>query len=202
MTTNEHFGLAIDPGLSTGACLFSWSDDQGFRLLWTEQFGGGVEGVVAWLRFMNFRVDADRGVMVGSLPISALVVEKFTPRASQNFSLTRASVEPLRVEGALVAFGMSPYIHWAEPSQQYFIGSASASLGDKKRASRQFLKQHDINVRAKKLSQGAATLVESSVFVNTSTDVDDATSATLHAIAWLRRQRHMPTLRELFPPTS
>jgi hypothetical protein len=63
------------------------------------------------------------------------------------------------------------------------MGDPKAPLADKKKLSRAFLKDHGLYTTGSQVGMK---------------DADDVISATLHGIAWLRRQRHMPTLRALF----
>ena len=177
----DYLGLAIDPGMSTGMCLFSFGDDQPFKQERLWQFGGGAAGLAAALN--RLAVDANPGLYISGEKLDVMVVEKFTPRGGPGFSLTQASAEPLRGEGVLIGRGYESYIQWGEPSQQYFMGGTD--LADKKKRSREFLKLHGLYTTGSKLGQK---------------DADDAISAELHAIAWLRRRRHMPTLLELFGP--
>ena len=123
--------------------------------------------------------------MMGSVPLTRMVVEKFTPRGDGEFNLTQKSVEPLRGEGVLIGRGFEPFIDWAQPSQQYFMGNSALPLAEKKKLSREFLKLHGLHLTGSMVGQP---------------DADDAISAELHAIAWLRRKRHMPTMVEMFGP--
>lgn len=163
-------GLAVDPGMSNGLCEFAWADDAPFMAVHNFQFTGGASNLERVVR----KLSTDRNYDV-------LVVEKFTPRQNEGFSLTRESVEPLRGEGVLIGLGLEHLIQYAEPHQQYFMGGED--LREKKRRSREFLKQHGIYLTGKSVGQP---------------DANDAISAQLHAISWLRRQRHMPTIEALF----
>lgn len=178
-------GLTIDPGMSSGACLFSYGDEEPISVLERWQFQGGAAGLKRWMEVNGMELSKGRGMdsymRFGSYRLDALIVEKFTPRPSATFALTQKAVEPLRGEGVLIGNGFDPFIEWAEPSQQYFMGGAS--LPEKKKRSREFLKLHDLYVTGKNVSQK---------------DADDAISATLHSVAWLRRKRHMPTMVKLF----
>jgi len=178
-------GLSIDPGMMTGVCLFSWDYDKPFKVEGVWQFDRGAPGLYAWLEQYRVRVSTGRGVRpmmwLGENKLDALVVEKFTPRSGGEFSLTQASSEPLRGEGVLIGRGLETYINWGQPGQQYFMGGED--LAAKKKRSREFLKLHGFGLTGKDVGQK---------------DANDAISAELHAIAWLRRMRHMPTLLELF----
>lgn len=188
-------GLAIDPGMSTGICEFTWSDDEPFKPTRLLQFDGGAGSLAKVLKHLALSVDKDGTLMMNDAEddnepgvLDALVVEKFTPRSARagaEFSLTRASAEPLRCEGVLVGLGVEEHIEWGEPSMQYFMGGAD--LKDRKKRAREFLRENGLYATGSMLGQK---------------DADDAISAELHAIAWLRRKRHMPTLQALFRKTA
>lgn len=172
-------GIAIDPGMSTGICLFDFHRGAPFRQLALWQVSGGAVGLTRWLEKNACQIDAYPTISGEVLDV--VVVEKFTPRGGAGFSLTEASVEPLRCEGVLIGRGFGQYISWQPPATQYFMGGVD--LREKKKRSREFLKLHGIYATGKMVGQA---------------DADDAISAELHAIAYLRRARHMPTLEELF----
>lgn len=186
------YGLSIDPGMSSGVCLFSWDGDYlggAFKQEKVWQFSGGSPNLALFMERMKLR-DVGGTLFFGGartltgipqVKLERLVVEKFTPRGGAGFSLTQASAEPLRGEGVLIGRGMLPWIDWQEPSYQYFMGGEG--LSEKKKRSREFLKLNGLYVTGSTVGQK---------------DADDAISAELHAIAWLRRKRHMPTLVELF----
>lgn len=185
-------GLSIDPGMSNGACLFTFGDDEPFTPIKLWQFPRGAEGLRLWAEYVELEPKYRLGHLHGEAPISALysgahldalVVEKFTPRQNEEFKLTQDSVEPLRGEGALIGRGLGPLIQWAEPSQQYFIGSPDLPKAEKRKLSKAFLETNGLKI--------VGSMVGNK-------DAEDAISAELHAIAWLRRQRHMPTMRALF----
>lgn len=176
------YGLSIDPGVSTGVCLFSWDDDEPFKqeALW--QFGGGAHGLALFLNAKNVEITS-HVAWFGDTPLDRIVVEKFTPRNNSSFGLTQDSVEPLRGEGVLIGRGLGAFITWQAPAAQYFMGGAD--LKDRKKRSREFLKLNGLYATGKTVGQK---------------DADDAISAELHAIASMRKMRHMPTLVELFQP--
>ncbi len=181
-------GLSIDPGMSNGLCEFTWGDDEPFKPVRLLQFSGGAPALAKVVKGMGLGVSTGRGMtpyaVLSSKRLDALVVEKFTPRSARagaEFALTRDSAEPLRGEGVLIGLGLEEMIQWGEPSQQYFMGGES--LPEKKKRAREFLKLHGLYLTGSMVGQQ---------------DADDAISAELHAIAWLRRQRHMPTIEALF----
>jgi hypothetical protein len=191
-------GLAIDPGMSTGLCEFTWGDDQPFKPTRLLQFSGGAGSLAKVLKHLDLGVDDDGTLMMTAAEdnklrnterhvLNALVVERFTPRSARagaEFSLTRDSAEPLRCEGVLVGLGVEDHIEWGEPSMQYFMGGVD--LKDRKKRAREFLRENGLYLTGSMMGQK---------------DADDAISAELHAIAWLRRKRHMPTLQALFRPS-
>lgn len=177
------FGLTIDPGVENGVCLFSWDDRTPMTIERVWQFPGGADGLRSWLEYNDVGVGHE-GPYFGGTRLDALIVEKFTPRDNEGFSLTLESVEPLVGEGVLIGRGFKPYIQWAEPSMQYFMGSMTLPKPQKKKLARQFLALHGLLPVAKHLGRP---------------NNHDAVSATLHTIAWFRRKRHMPTIRDLFP---
>lgn len=179
--------LAIDPGLENGACLFTFGQDQPFTVEKLWQFPLGAPGLSMWMDGVGLAVSRGRGIEprmeIEGRRLDHLIVEKFTPRPSETFKLTQKAVEPLRGEGVIIGKGFNRFIEWAEPSQQYFMGSSELPLDVKKKLSREFLKLNDIYPTGKTVGRPNA---------------DDAISATLHSVAWLRRQRHMPTITALF----
>lgn len=183
--SNAKYALAIDPGLSTGVVLFSWAGGRAFERTDVWQFGGGAEGLRDWLDAHGVGVNA-KGCFIygaGQMPLEAIVVEKFTPQQSGAFNLTEGSVEPLRCEGVLISRADRAAYVWQRPAAQYFMGGTSAA--DRKKRSRDFLRAHDLYLTGSMI----ATPVP---------DADDAVSATLHAIAYLRGIRHLPTLEGFF----
>lgn len=178
----KRHGLAIDPGLSTGVVLFSWTDDEPYKRVAAWQLIGGAAGLCEFLETQGFVSSREAGLTrFLDLPIHALVVERFTPQGNTAYSLTEASVEPLRCEGALIGLGVRDQdIAWQRPAAQYFMGGRGEAA---KKASREFLKAHGLYLTGKMV--GAR-------------DADDAISATLHSLAWMRSARHRPTLEALF----
>lgn len=186
-------GLSIDPGKNNGICLFYYGDE-GFEVVKLWQFLGGAERLHQWLNghvSMHDVVGASTPIVVKvdvdgdeAYALSTLVVEKFTPHDNEGFSLTLDSVEPLVGEGVLIAHNLKQFIIWRQPSQQYFMGPSTNPLPVKKKLAKEFLETNDL------LPKGSEFAYE---------DANDAISATLHAIAWLRKIKHMPTINQLFP---
>ena len=170
--------LSIDPGVSTGVALFRYSDVEPATLEDKWQIEGGIEGFLDWFR----------DVWEVRYEEATVVAEKFTPLQNAGHNLTMKSVEPLVIEGALVAFGiMPPYQiggnnpQWQRPSQMYFTGGKT--LPEKKKRANAWLKDNGFYVTGKDVGRK---------------DADDVRSAMLHGITWFRAQRHMPTLTAYF----
>lgn len=180
--------ISIDPGQSSGVICGTYSDDTPFELTHAFQIEGGVEGFTKtcyseWQGGNRyFCVEDEDSYLVFNCEDSNLtvLVEKFNARGSANagFSYTSKSLEPLRVEGALIAMGVP--ITWVQPPQQYFLPGKSKA--EKKKRQHAWIKDNGYYIAPKDVG---------------CSDADDARSALAHCISWLRRQHHKPTL-EMF----
>ena len=176
--------ISIDPGMSTGLIAGTYSDDTPFELTHAFQIEGGVEGFVmrCYTDYIHVngktvsRFFTPRGGITLSNDLTVLV-EKFTARgaAAGPFALKTDALEPLRIEGALLAMGVP--VTWVSPAQQYFIGGKDKA--EKKKRQHAWLKENGYAIMPKDLG---------------TKDADDARSALAHCISWLRRQKHKPTL--------
>lgn len=186
--------LAIDPGLSSGIVLGKFSDTEPFERVAFWQVEGGLAGFLEWAD-RHWTWDSEdfwyaliaKGLYV--LENDLLVVaEKFTPLNNKGFSHTLDSVEPLRIEGALVALGLMPAEfpdaehRWQRPAQMYTHGGTDKA--SRLRASRAWLKSHGLLVTGKQVG---------------CKDANDVNSAQLHLFAHLRKIRHAPTLSAFWP---
>lgn len=178
--------ISIDPGQSSGLICGTYSDDTPFELTHAFQIEGGVEGFVEKVKtsengygdlLIRIWGTPEADVVLGDEVEMTVLVEKFNARGSANagFTYTSKSLEPLRIEGALIAMGVP--ITWVQPPQQYFLPGKDKA--EKKKLQHAWLKENGYYIAPKDL--GAK-------------DADDARSATAHAISWLRRQKHKPTL--------
>lgn len=189
--------ISIDPGQSSGLICGTYSDAEPFRVTHAFQIEGGVEGFVKSVRMLRGDYGEYGTLAVGDLvtyPSSffdlweegfegkteqsgTVLVEKFNARGSANsgFSYTSKSLEPLRVEGALIAMGVP--ITWVQPPQQYFLPGKSKA--EKKKRQHAWLKENGLYIAPKDVG---------------CSDADDARSALAHCISYLRRQRHAPTM--------
>lgn len=165
--------ISVDPGVSSGIVFGHWGTAKALVIDGQYQISGGLEGVMEF--FTENRAE---------FRSSTVVAEKFTPRSGQGFSHTLKSVEPLRVEGALIALNLMPSYpdpRWRQPSAQYFTGGSDPK--DRKRRSREFLKEHGLYLTGKSVGQP---------------DADDAISATLHLFGYALQTKHIPTLKKYF----
>jgi len=206
--------LSIDPGKSTGVALFSYDDDSHADLVRAWQFAGGLSGFLRWWRDHTYEYHDGAEVFipnVGDLPnaniypgISGqpeignaamgwwphmdIVAEKFTPLQNKGFSLTLDSVEPLRIEGAMVAMGLLPdYDYdtrssWQRPNQMYWVPGKNAT--EKRRNQVAWVKERfpELHLTGKNVN---------------APDADDARSALWHGMVWLRKH-HKPSAERWF----
>lgn len=183
--------ISIDPGKSTGIVIGTYSDTEPFKLTHYFQFEGGAEG---FLEKVTSYYD-ERGWPEDRLEIGpevfdlgdtgpsgsiTVIAEKFTARGSANkFSYKTDALEPLRVEGAILALGLRPT--WVSPQHQYFAGGESKNSSTN---AHRWLKDNGFHITGKHVG---------------CPDANDARSALLHAISFLRRTEHKPTLEKYFP---
>lgn len=162
--------LSIDPGVYSGVALGTFSEDSPYRLLETWQVPNGAEGF--------------KESLILRKPVADIVVsEKFVIRNMAGFSHTADSVEPLRVEGVLVAAYTN--VHWQTPDYQILVkGSTPAET---KRLSDNLLRKHG-------LYQPPSTIE--------GRRKNDANSAIKHALSYLRSIQHRPTIEKYWSVTN
>lgn len=177
--------ISIDPGMSTGVICGTYSDTEPFRVTHAFQIEGGVEGFLDSFRFRDtlkteYPMVSVQGQCVSRASEITTLAEKFTARGSANagFSYRTDALEPLRVEGAILALGINP--HWVQPPQQYFVGGESKAEKLKNRNA--WFKEH----------KGLGYYITGKDVG--CKDADDARSALAHCISYLRREKHLPTL--------
>lgn len=196
--------ISIDPGMSTGLIVGTYSDTEPFRVTHAFQIEGGVAGFLenvrhyddtddfssggTWFSVEHFSGEFKKGLVMWFGDILGLdyeepptfLAEKFTARGSANagFSYRTDSLEPLRVEGAILALGIKPT--WVSPAQQYILGGDSKAEKLKNRNA--WFKEHkDLGYYIMGRDVGCK-------------DADDARSALAHCISYLRREKHKPTI--------
>ena len=189
--------LSIDPGKSSGCALFEYSDESPAELLKAWQFRGGLGGFLDWRRN---HIDIEYGEEMGWIFYDAeiygtvsfygsitTVAEKFTPLQNSGFGLTLDSVEPLRIEGAMVALGLVPDYEaasssWQRPNEMYWVPGKNAA--EKRKNQVAWVKERFPELHLTGKMVGAP-------------DADDARSALWHGMVWLRKH-HKPSARHWF----
>lgn len=177
--------LSIDPGTSSGFALGYFSDDEPYRLVQAFQVTGGAVGLRDFLLSIALYSSTEHRPSYDVEP-RVTICEKFTARQP----LTRKMEEALKAEGWLEAERRMPRHAdkpslWGDPAAQYFAGGKDKA--EKKKRQHAWLKEHDLYVTGSMVGQPNA---------------DDARSAIAHAIAYLRRIDHRPTLEHYFPERS
>ena len=205
--------ISIDPGMSSGIAVGTYSDTEPFQLTHVFQIEGGLKGFVKNVRYIVHDYGDYGSLFVSreqfnlwdtlypvcdcvsddcSCPLvvreelGEVICEKFTPRPNGKGGLTLASVEPLRIEGHLVGSGIMPDYPdkaWRQPSSQYFMcPTRGVTLPEKKKAANKWLRENGFYFTGKDVG---------------CKDADDARSATLHALSYLRKF-HRPTQEKYF----
>ena len=166
--------LSIDPGVSSGLVLGDFTETRGLTRWDAWQVSGGLLGLIGWMDCNTTALEV----------ADVTICEKFVPLNNKGFGHTLKSVEPLRIEGALIVEGVmldytpDTFDVWPRPASMYFMGGANKR--EKLQRSRAWLKEHGLLLTGKDVGQA---------------DADDAISATLHAFAYLLHQRHLPTMK-------
>lgn len=192
--------ISIDAGKSTGIAVGTYSDTDPFKLTHVFQIEGGVEG---FIKRVSYRYHSDSFFFtvehlkrepgddlfayfdchydsVNDRDDITVIAEKFNARGKGNgFAYTTDSLEALRVEGAILALGIRPI--WVQPAQQYFAGGDSKSSTTN---AHRWLKANGLHITGKDVN---------------CKDANDARSAILHCISYLRRIGHKPTIDFYFP---
>jgi hypothetical protein len=143
--------LTIDPGVTTGIALGKFDEHQAYERVAFWAVKEGLEGFIHW-----YHAEAPIEALMGRW-----VAERFVLRDNDFV----ANTEPLRIEGAMEAFGLHPI---------YQLRT------DKALAKDQVLKDAGLWVTGKMCGH---------------TDGRDVNDATIHALAYLKKLRHIPTLR-------
>lgn len=166
--------ISIDPGVSSGVSVFTFSDTSPAELKDTLQFTGGAEALYSNLEGLNERYGG-----------ADYVCEDFQARPQQGFGYTTKSLEPLVCIGGLIALGIISRGNKRQlqsPILQYFAGGKSKA--EKRKAQHKWLRENGLYVTGKMVD---------------APDADDVRSSMAHAIAWFRRQNHTPTIEKYFP---
>lgn len=180
--------LTVDPGVSTGITLGTYSDTEAYQRIMAWQFTGGLEGFEKWLWRNSYQTTPDhRCFLFGDVDVEVdmrdleIVSEKFTLLSHEYV----ANIEPVRIEGAMQHAGMMPLERsekvWQDPALMYFAGGDD--LPSRKKAAQLWLKDADHWLTGTDVGQP---------------DANDANSATLHAFARMKAIQHIPTLNRYF----
>lgn len=194
------YTLAFDGGKSSGIVLGEYGDDQTWTRLAMWQVSGGIAGFLDWYYANTYEYIEGPVTFTYSEPVETvymsspeaeknwptIISERFIPLSGGGFAQTSDSVEPLRIEGALIALGLMPADYtdkrWQRPAAMYFSGGSNKA--ERLKASRAFLKSHGLLPTGKDVGQK---------------DADDAISATLHSLAYMRKISHAPTIGHYWP---
>lgn len=178
--------LTVDPGVSSGVALGTYSDTEAYQRTHAWQVPDGLEGFLEWLDFRRWEVtDGSRRWAMDD----RLIADKDVTLISEKFTLLSheyvANIEPVRIEGAMQALGMMPLDlsdkRWQEPAMMYW--GPGEDKEEKKKYAQEWLKERDHWLTGTDVGQP---------------DANDANSATLHAFAYMKAIQHLPTLRRWF----
>jgi hypothetical protein len=162
--------LSIDPGKNTGIAIGYYDAITPYILKERWQVHGGVAGFCKWW-------DENAAVLTPTI----IVCEKFILDSSNRFL---ADLTPVEIEGALTAmmFPFHTYIVWQPRTDKAALTGYPATALTKsarQRARFDFLKRFGL--------------------FKPGTDNDDGNDAITHALVYLKRRRHAPTLQAFWP---
>ena len=163
--------LSIDPGQSTGIALGSYDAITPYQLVSRWNVLGGVEGFIEW-----WQENQDGEIA------HELVVEKFHLDPTNQFS---ADLTPVAIEGALAALNWDAGVEIAWQGREL----KSALIGYPPEARTKTERQRvrfDFLDRFGLFAKGAHN--------------DDSNDAITHALTYLKRRKHAPTLMAFWPP--
>lgn len=189
--------LSFDGGGSTGIVLGEYDELTPYRPVQAWQPTGGVSGFLDWYEEHSLPDDPEDAFYGGWLFDGAggvitegridFISERFIPIAGGGFNQTSASVEPLRVEGALIALGLLPHDYtdkrWQRASCQVLAGGKTPA--ERKKNTDDLLRKHGYWRTGKQIGKP---------------DANDVNSAMKHALYYMTRTlKHRPTIELLFP---
>lgn len=164
--------LAIDPGMSSGIFLGSYTEDTPLvRMDWRQVEGG---------------LDAFLPVIQGGDPsllqcADVIVCEKFSPRpTARQWKLDE--LEPIRIEGAMRGLA-GGRVHWQKP--EAMVLRQGRTQTERKRHSDDVLRELGL------------WLLPMDARAYGMEDANDANAAAKHALSYLRSIRHPPTLASI-----
>lgn len=166
--------------MSTGITLGRYSTTEPYERLHAWQIEGGLPGFDDFTRW--FEKWATHDFEDTNIMKAVFICERFTPRRLLR-SYRSEELEPLRVEGFLMAKNYMPMDYkqkvWRAPSYQVLVKGENAA--ESKKFSNQLLKDGGLWLTGKSVSQK---------------DAHDAISSTKHALAYLKQQKHQPTIEK------
>ena len=163
--------LSIDPGQSTGIALGYYDAITPYRLERRWNVLGGVEGFIDWW-------GEDQGREIAH----EMVVEQFHLDPTNQFS---ADLTPVAIEGALAVLNMGSGVEITWQGREM----KSALIGYPPEARTKTERQRvrfDFLDRFGLFAKGAHN--------------DDSQDAITHALVFLKRRKHMPTMLAFWPP--
>lgn len=167
--------VSIDPGMSTGIFLGHYTDTQPLEKTATYQIEGGRQGLHDFLERTGILNNKYGNVMV--------ISERFVPRPMRR-SYKSDELEPLRIEGYLMAIGAMPFDYsdprWGRPERMVIAGGSSTS--QRKKAGDDKLREMGFWTLPKDVGMK---------------DANDANAATKHAVGYML-QTHEPTRERYF----
>jgi hypothetical protein len=161
--------LSIDPGGNTGIVLGHYDAVTPYSIIGRWQVHGGLPGFLAWWE------------RIGRPDFDELVVEKFILDPSNAFS---ADLTPVLIEGAIIAkmFPRDHEIAWQPRTDKAVLTGyppEAVTKAQRQRVRFDFLKKYGMFVPG--------------------TNNDDGNDAVVHALVYLKRRRHAPTLQAFWP---
>lgn len=177
--------LSIDPGMSTGITLGRFTAISPYERLDYWQIEGGLPGLREWFKVHDLQDEEyghswlygeRRQEVTDWNPV--VVCEKFVPLpAPRSFKL--AELEPIRIEGVIEdRFGDS--VVWQRPSAMVLAGGETPA--ERKRNSDDILRRGGLWLTGKK-DLGLK-------------DANDVNAAQKHALAYMTRINHQPTIEK------
>jgi len=167
----SHKITVIDPGVETGEIYAEYWDDSPLRIIERRQYLGHP----------NYVEIKARGGLV--------VCERFVPLNNDGFSHTAATIEPVRIESALMQHGLMPEDYtdkrWQRAGCQLIVGKRGYPT--RKQANDAFLREHGLWSTGKTVGRP---------------DANDANSAMKHLIYYMKNTLvHHPTIDLFWPRT-
>lgn len=162
--------LSIDPGLNSGAALGYYDATSPYRVVGRWQVHGGLPGFLAWWEREHIGERFDE-----------IVVEKFILDPTNQFS---ADLTPVQIEGAIIAklFPRDNAIAWQPRTDKSALTGyppTAITKTQRQRARFDFLDRFGM--------------------FESGTGNDDSNDAVTHGLVYLKRRRHLPTLRAFWP---